>query len=291
MKNFSSVDHIAVSLNHGDVCLEVGRLAWKNQHAYFEYSPSFLKTSLEISPFKLPRQSGVISCTDQVFDGLFGVFYDSLPDGWGRLLIDRSLKKAGIDLAQLNPLDRLAFIGSNGMGALRYSPYHELQRNRIHDLDINSLAQRSSEILLSNEDDVSEELLALCGSSAGARPKIMVSFSAKHPEIIQSYHQKPVGIEQWLIKFRSSHDSLDIGASEYAYHKMAGLAKLDVPPAKLFKAKTGPGYFGVQRFDLLNGKSFHVHSLAGLLHADYRFPSLDYFDVLKATYLLTKDMQ
>lgn len=62
----------------------VGRLLLKNRQIFFEYDPVFIKTGLELSPFKLPLKAGVIESNDRVFEGLFGAFNDSLPDGWGR---------------------------------------------------------------------------------------------------------------------------------------------------------------------------------------------------------------
>ncbi|MEA2017544.1 MAG: HipA N-terminal domain-containing protein [Campylobacterota bacterium] len=67
----------------------VGKLVYKEKIIYFEYAKTFLKSGIEISPYKLPLKSGVFICEDDIFEGLFGVFGDSLPDGWGRLLLDR----------------------------------------------------------------------------------------------------------------------------------------------------------------------------------------------------------
>ena len=95
----------------------VGRLALNNRKLFFEYDASFIETGLNLSPFKLPLKSGVIAGNDFTFDGLFGVFNDSLPDGWGRLLLDRALIKHNINPGSLSILDRLCFVGSHGMGA------------------------------------------------------------------------------------------------------------------------------------------------------------------------------
>ena len=88
----------------------IGRLAVKDREILFEYDSSFLSTRLELSPFKLPLRPGVVVGDPAVFDGLPGLFEDSLPDGWGRLLIDRRAAKAGLSPAALGPLDRLSLI-------------------------------------------------------------------------------------------------------------------------------------------------------------------------------------
>src|ERR1700722_15419473 len=101
---------------------KVGRLAIRQRRILFEYDPAFVSTGVELSPLKLPLQSGVFAQSDTIFDGLYGVFNDSLPDGWGRLLLDRAVEKHGIRHGQLSALDRLAFVGRNSMGALTYEP-------------------------------------------------------------------------------------------------------------------------------------------------------------------------
>lgn len=254
--------------------LLMGRLAYRNREIYFEYDPDFLKTGLELSPFKLPLKQGVIHCSDPLFGGLFGVFNDSLPDGWGRLLLDRKLQNRGLNPGVLTPLDRLCYVGTQGMGALAYEPEIDGPSPIFHD-DLDEIANECFQFQENDNDSFIDNLLALNGSSAGARPKILVKLSNDD--------------NHWIIKFRSSLDPKDIGPIEYAYHLMAISAGLDVPEAKLFKSKTGPGYFGATRFDKTPHGPEHMHTLSGLLQVDHRIPALDYETVMKATLALTKD--
>jgi len=269
---FQNISVIHVYYVRGTDKLSMGRLALKDRKIFFEYNAEFLKTGLELSPFKLPLKPGVIPCEDRLFDGLFGVFNDSLPDGWGRLLLDRKLMRLGIHLGELSPLDRLYYIGSRGMGALLYEPEVEGLIPPQHE-DLDAVADEIVQFQENDDDRFVDDLLSLNGSSAGARPKILVS----------------LGKDNWMIKFRSSIDPKDIGPIEYAYHLMAMAANLDVPEARLFPSKSGFGYFGVQRFDRTAGKHVHMHTACGLLHVDYRIPSLDYETIMKATLWLTKD--
>jgi serine/threonine-protein kinase HipA len=251
----------------------MGRLLLKNRQIFFEYDAAFMKTGLELSPFKLPLKTGVIESNDRPFEGLFGVFNDSLPDGWGRLLLDRKLMNAGLNPGALSPLDRLCFVGSFGMGALSYEPENP---STISDIT-NDLDEIDSEIqaTLDEDDTYVDDLLILAGSSAGARPKVLLNID---------------GVD-WLIKFRSYLDPKDISAIEYAYHLMAMDAGLVVPEAKLFPSRKGLGFFGVKRFDRNADHRIHMHTIAGLLHADHREPSLDYESIMKATLYLTKDIR
>lgn len=268
-------DHqmIHVYLKMAEDKVSVGSLALRDRRIYFEYARDFLRTGLQISPLKLPLKSGILSSPDLVFEGLFGVFNDSLPDGWGRLLLDRKLMKTGMNPGDLTPLDRLCYVGHTGMGALIYEPEIGMSEPLIHE-SFDEIDREIKDFQENDNDQFVDDLLSLNGSSAGARPKILVEHEGA----------------DWLIKFRSSMDQLDIGAIEYAYHLMAKDAGLILPEAKLFPSRNGSGFFGVKRFDRRNGKRYHMHTMSGLLHADHRMPSLDYETVMKATLFLTKNV-
>lgn len=293
----------------GTVRRRVGRLANRERHILFEYDPAFVASGIEISPFELPLKTGVMESRRALFDGLFGVFADSLPDGWGRLLLDRAVERHGILRGQLGPLDRLAFVGRNGMGALSYEPDYSGEfagggrgggkqgkgagrgkKNNADDaISLDRIAEESRIVLAGDSEEVFDELLRLNGSSGGARPKIVAQVSPDRKQIIHGGGMLAPGYEHWMIKFASSQDELDVGAIEYAYNLMAAAAGVEVPPAHLFRTRRG-GYFGVRRFDRDGDRRIHMHSLAGLIHADYRHPSLDYDTYLKTVMVLTRNM-
>jgi serine/threonine-protein kinase HipA len=272
----------------GKTPLPMGRLAFIDRRIFFEYTPEFLHSGLELSPFKLPLKPGIFTCKEHIFDGLFGVFNDSLPDGWGRLLLDRKLTKVGINPQTLTPLDRLCYVGKGGMGALQYQPEIEEKKkfNLLTDLDL--IADECLQFLENKGDQYVEDLLVMNGSSAGARPKIVVSLLPDQKGFKTS---QPPYHNEWIIKFRSFLDPEDIGPLEYAYHLMASAAGVDVPQAKLFKSRKCGGHFGVKRFDRQEHRILHMHTVSGLLHADHRLPSLDYGTLMKATLWLTKDIR
>ena len=166
---------IQVSLDFGANIIALGRLAIRERAIYFEYETEFLKSGLNVSPFRLPLKPGLQSFENNLFEGLPGVFNDSLPDGWGRLLFDRSMRAQGIMPEQLSPLDRLAHIGETGMGALVYEPDFS-EDHTSDDVDLDWLAEQSREVLEGAADDVLNALLALNGSSAGARPKALIGY-------------------------------------------------------------------------------------------------------------------
>lgn len=281
---------VRVGLELGGTTVPVGRLATRERKIYFEYDATFLKHGLEISPLRLPLKLGLSSFEAGLFEGLPGVFNDSLPDGWGRLLFDRFARSQGIAPEALTPLDRLAHVGRTGMGALVYEPEYSLDATKGA-LNLDDLARRAQEVLAGEADDVLKELLALNGSLAGARPKALIGLDADRRTIAHGVSDLPNGFEPWLVKFGKMEDGCDAGAAEYVYALMARDAGVDMPDVHLFPAKTGAGYFATRRFDRIGPNRLHMHTACGLLHADFRTPALDYEDLLALTGFLTKDVR
>ena len=286
MKN--STKEVKVGLNFGAGIIPVGRLAINNRQIYFQYHDSFIEQNLNISPFHLPLKSSVFTFDYSLFEGLNGVFNDSLPDGWGRLLFDRFARSSGILPSDITPLDRLTHVGLNGLGALVYEPDHSTQESS-DSINLDKLAEQAREVLEGTSDEVLQDLLALNGSSAGARPKALIGLNNNYKKIIHGTHDLPDGYTPWIVKFSNSQDGNDAGAIEYVYALMAKKAGISMPDVHLFPAKKGAGYFAVKRFDRNAKERFHMHTACGLLHSDFRVPSLDYEDLIALTSTLTKD--
>lgn len=285
-----TIKEIKVGLNFGSGIQPVGRLAIRNGIIYFEYDEGFLQTNLEISPIKLPSQRGVIELPKDPFEGLVGVFNDSLPDGWGRLLFDRMLRSEGISSSDISPLDRLAYVGLHGMGALIYEPDQSPDSsNEMIDLDV--LATQTEQVLQGDSEEVIAELLALNGSSAGARPKALIGIDTERKNISYGANLLSDNFEPWMVKFPNSLDGKDAGSIEYVYALMAVNAGIKMPEVHLFPSQKGNGYFAVKRFDREGNKRLHMHTVSGLVHSNFRFPSLDYEDLLSLTGVLTKDIR
>ncbi|MCY4228425.1 MAG: type II toxin-antitoxin system HipA family toxin [Gammaproteobacteria bacterium] len=287
---FKPVSKIGISLHLDDLVLHVGRLAKRDHRIYFEYDRSFIEKALEISPLRLPLKTGVQSFGPSALESLPGVFYDSLPDGWGRMLLDRKLRSLGILQQELSALDRFAYVGQTGMGALVYDPDHtsDIPDDRI---GIEAVASQVVEVLSGEATDLLPELLALNGSSAGARPKAMIGLHKNREDVIHGTCNMDGSYQPWLVKFPNMDDGADAGAIEYVYALMAADAGLMIPDVHLFPSRTCSGYFAVQRFDRDQNKRRHMHSACGLLHSDFRVPSLDYEDLLALTMILTRDIR
>lgn len=252
----------------------VGKLAISNDHRFvFEYDPQWIKEGFSISPIHLPLESGLFTAKPNPFEGLFGVFNDSLPDGWGNLIINRWLRENGMKPENLSWIERLAIVGSSGMGALCYEPEVRDSKQSKKPNQNKSLDYYASEVekILKEQPVKSlDELVEKAGSPGGARPKVLIEIDGK----------------QWLIKFRAEGDPKDIGELEYLYSQTAKEAGIEMPETRLFEGK----YFGTERFDRQDGKRIHMITASGLLHASHRYPSLDYTVLMKATFMLTRSM-
>lgn len=260
---------------------KVGTLAlMKNNIVAFEYDSNWITNGFSISPFSLPLKKQVFIPRIDPFDGLYGVFSDSLPDGWGRLLVDRMLNSQNINPREISQIDRLAIVGETGMGALSYKPEYNLLEDKDYKEDYDNLALSCKKILNTEHSADLDKLFKLGGSSGGTRPKILTK----------------IDNEDWIIKFPSSLDDSNIGKLEYLYSVCAKKCKIDIPETKLFPSKISSGYFGIKRFDrkkLSTGaiRKLHMISVSGLLETSHRIPNLDYNDLMQLTLNLTKSFE
>lgn len=274
----------------------VGELAQNKQGVYFQYHHHYLARFANLSPFNLHFDPSLQLAPKVPHCGLHGAFSDSLPDGWGLLLMDRIFKQAGILSAQVTAMDRLSFVGDRAMGALSYQPNSELYRQ--DDDQIFTIAELGLQAQALFDGQTTEVLQALvnAGSSGGARPKAQLYLNHSTPDHCST--QISEESEPYLVKFTSSQLALghEEGLCEASYLSMAKLAGIDVPQWTLLTAPKNSGatqWLALKRFDTIINKDgkegrLHLHSACGLLDADYRMPSLDYEELIKASSLLCK---
>ena len=285
------VKKIVVSIQFDAEEIEVGELVSDDKLIYFKYNQAFLKRGLEISPIKLKLNTDINKANELPFEGLFGVFADSLPDGWGKLLLDRALAARGVSIADLSPLDRLAYIGSQGMGALMYRPEIAIDNADQFKIELDEITKATKQIIAGTPTDVLDEIFKLGGSSGGARPKILVGYNPSTQHLIGAEKELPPHYEHWLIKFPASSDSKDIANIEYAYYKMAIDAGIEMSECRLFESKSGNTYFGTKRFDRQGNNRLHLHSAAGIMHDNFRLSTLDYGHLMDCAFQLERDVK
>ena len=255
--------------------MQVGQLALTPSRpsvCAFQYTSEWLSSGFSISPFELPLTSDLKIAAWQPFAGNFGVFADSLPDGWGQLVLHRYLLSKGVDSRNLSILQLLCLVGSNGRGALEYRPDHSL-RNSAGFPDFERLAAETEAILENDrfQGEHLEELVQRGGSPGGARPKIFIDYEGA----------------EWLVKFRARGDGIDVGKREYECSLLAKKCGVEMPETRLFDDK----WFGVKRFDRSATGKVHIVSASGLLRADYTFPCIDYLHLFEISIRLSHSVE
>ena len=254
---------------------KIGIIKKLNQRPYttsFRYDKQWLKNGFSISPFSLPLEDKEFIANPFLFDGIFGVFADSLPDSWGRLLENEILRSAVIDPGEIDPINRLSMIGELGMGALTYSPMLEFDIEGNNNIDLDKLSLACKEIIPVDDSGYLDELYKLGGFLGGSKSKILIK----------------VDEEEWIIKFPSLLDKPGIGKQEYDYSICAKNCGIDMPETRLFSSEISKGYFGIKRFDRdMNNEGIHMITASALLEVSHKFPNLDYIDLLKLTKELT----
>lgn len=269
-----------------------GVLAQNAQTVYFQYDPGYLTRYATLSPFSLSFDNSLQPAPSSPHQGLHGVFADSLPDGWGMLLMDRVFRQHGILPHQLTAMDRLAYTGARGTGALEYAPASDYQpASAAPTTNIVELGIQAQALFDGQTQEVLADL-ATAGSPGGARPKAQVYLRAGDHLSARTLPQ--ADHEPWLVKFTSS--SLALGHEESlceaAYLTLAKKAGIVVPEWQLIPAPAQTGaiaWLALKRFDCTpSGGRYHLHSACGLLDADFRMPSLDYESLIKASQMLCK---
>lgn len=272
---------------------KIGAVAWDSGKsiANFEYEPSFIKSGIEISPITMSLSSQIYSfpaLQRDAFRGLPGLLVDSLPDKFGNALIDAWLEKEGRSPGSFNPVERLCYIGKRGMGALEFKPSQGPFRRSSKKIDIESLVELASEILLKRSDFTSsfsmlkrdkalQDILKVGTSAGGARAKAVIAWNPDTEEVQSGQIKAGSGFSYWILKFDGVSGNIDkeledpkgFGLIEYAYYKMALEAGIEMSECRLLH-ENGRSHFMTKRFDRTDkGCKIHMQSLGALAHYDY----------------------
>lgn len=277
---------------------KIGNLLLKDGIIYFEYDKNFKASGLEISPLKLPlSQNGVYTNNDErYFEGLAGVFHDTLPDKFGTKVIERYFESKNIPPHQLNVLQKLMFVGDKSIGAITYKPVlHKIEEKTVNELiELQNFYENAKKIISGDAIEVVDEMLNFMDSAAsagGARAKAIIGYNEDTKEIISGVKRDlKESFEHYLIKFDIANDdgaSSDYTKLEYLYMSMAKQVGIDIPKIELLSHGNLAHYL-IKRFDRINGETLHLHSVAGLTHTNFNIPMhYSYDELLRLTRYLT----
>ncbi len=267
----------------------IGAVVWDAGRGVgvFEYDPVFQSAGVEVSPLEMPVREGTFDfpALGQSFMGLPGLLADSLPDRFGNLLIDAWLAENERTLESFNPVDRLCYVGTRGMGALEYQPAahrgdrrEEVEIARLVGLVNRVLEERREMSGRLDADGALEDILIVGTSAGGARAKAVLAWNPGTGEFRSGQVDAKAGFGHWILKFdgitgngdREMADPLGYGRIEYAYHLMARQSGIEMSECRLH-LEGGRSHFMTRRFDRdAAGNRVHMQSLAALRHFDYR---------------------
>jgi serine/threonine-protein kinase HipA len=273
-----------------------GAIRWdkSQQLGYFQYDPKFIKKGWDLSPIKMPIAQGsrIYSFpeirkgrneTEDTFKGLPGLLSDALPDKYGNKLINTWLSRQGKSENSMNPVEKLCFIGTRGMGAIEFEPSQIKSGTTTFSLELNSLIEVARKILNEreefltnldkNEEKAMMEILKIGTSAGGARPKAVIGYNPKTKEIRSGQGNVPKGFEHWLLKLdgvsgEQFGESSGWGRVEYAYYLMAIDSGIKISECQLLE-ENGRAHFMTKRFDRQENVKHHIQSLCGLQHYDF----------------------
>ena len=255
---------------------EVGRIYWDDasHRAVFAYNPAFLRDGTDIAPLtasirSMAAQKPILGDRDKLYQGLPPFLADSLPDKWGNLVFENWRAMHHLRGKQVTPVDKLAFIGSRGMGALEFRPAVPLEQQPaelpladLYRLSQRIFAERSEVEILPEESLTMQSLYAVGTSAGGQHPKALIAIHRTTGEIRSGQMEWGAGYDYYILKFaeRSGFPTTQV---EYAYYLMAQDMGIRMMPSRLLEVD-GDLHFLTQRFDRQEGKRIHIQTLAAM---------------------------
>ncbi|PHS38919.1 MAG: hypothetical protein COB07_02570 [Sulfurovum sp.] len=268
---------------------DIGIIVEGKHGIQFQYSEDFSENLLPISPISLPYDpKRVYTKHDALaFNGLPGIFNDSLPDSFGSILMNHYLTNKYGSAHKLSVIDKLLYIGTQGMGAIEYQPAEE-------DISPDGIALKryidATRTLIEGKSEEVIHLLTRNPSPGGARPKAAVMWDRENGimSVGNTSEKAMQGHEAWIVKF--DEHSKEETLIEHCYMTIAAQAGIDIPPIEMIDMDNEK-HFAIKRFDREeNGDKLHLATLSGLLHLDFStHVSTSYETCMKAALSLTKD--
>lgn len=266
----------------------VGAVALDPRLGYyaFEFDPRFAASGIDLAPLAMPlakaREPFVFTDLPEAsFKRLPALLADALPDDFGNSLIDAWMAGKGVAKSAITPLDRLAYMGKRGMGALEFRPTRGPNVASQTAIKLSKLVDSARQAVHGEIDTDTHAKAALAqiiqvGTSAGgARAKAAIAWNPATSEIRAGQFDVGDGFEHWLLKFDGMGKDNELGASqdygriEYAYSLMAREAGIAMMPCRLLE-ENGRAHFMTRRFDRDGNRKHHMQTLCAMAHLDYK---------------------
>jgi len=275
---------------------EVGKLYW-NEHiraAVFNYHPDFVKKGIDIAPLTASVHGkygsgepvvGMASHRDSLYKGLPPFLADSLPDKWGDKLFNAWAMANNVNMKEVTPVDRLAFIGKRAMGAFEFVPdiypcdtHLPVDLVKLYDMATRIYRERENLTLLPEENSVLSVLYEMGTSAGGQHSKAVIAMDDDTGEIRSGQTMHVGNYTYYLLKFAEGEESAYCNV-EMAYYLMAREAGLDMMHSRLLEVGNKQ-HFITERFDRQDGEKIHTQTLAAMMPGADSYEDL--FDVCDA---------
>lgn len=271
----------------------IGAVAWDDSRGYatVEFTDAYYQSPWDVAPLQIPKEERKIfsfpNLPKNTFLGLPGLLSDALPDRFGTQVLDAWLAREGRSIDQVNPVERLLYTGTRGMGALEFQPVKKELPSPAESLEIESLVQVANAIVKEREalsvplqkpdEKAMAQLIQVGTSAGGARAKAVIAINPKTKKVRSGQLDLPKDFEHWIIKFdgvnqKNLKDPQGYGRVEFAYYKMAKDCGIDMMPCELWE-ENGRAHFLTQRFDRTDGAKLHTQTLCAIAHFDYNNPN------------------
>jgi len=293
---------------------DIGAVTWLDEQkiGVFQYTPNFVDSAVEVAPLMMPLQDATYqfpALAPETFNGLPGMLADSLPDKFGNELIDAWLASEGRSPGSFNPVERLCYIGSRGIGALEFKPTITGSPTTARKVKIDALVKLANRVLDErvsltgkfsgeNDKDTVEDILRVGTSAGGARAKAVLAWNTETNEFRSGQAPADKGFTYWIMKFdgvlgnkdKEVTDPLGFGRIEYAYHLMAKQAGITMTECRLHE-EGGRAHFMTKRFDrTASGSKLHMQSLGAMMHFDFNRVSYSYEQAIQTIRRLSLPM-
>lgn len=272
---------------------DIAAVSWddRSETGVFQFAPEFVPSGIQVAPLTMPLRDGTFnfpSLNRVTFKGLPGLLADSLPDKYGNALIDAWLVRQGRDVESFNPVERLCYVGSRGIGALEFLPTIVGAPNQDAQVEVDTLVELANSVIndrqalsgkLEGDEDAKDiqNILRVGTSAGGARAKAVLAWNEDTGEFRSGQLPADQGFSYWLMKFDGISNNRDkeladpqgYGLIEYAYHLMAVEAGIEMTRCRIHK-EGGRSHFMTERFDrTAEGKKLHMQSLCAMRHFDF----------------------
>lgn len=256
----------------------------------FEYTPAWKRGGIELAPLSIPLEDrrGVFvfpNLSRPTFHGLPAMLADALPDDFGNALIDAWMASHGIEKTSITIMDRLAYMGKRGIGALEFRPSRGAHSETTAPIEMKSLVEEARRLVSGSLSVDHEAQAALANiirvgtSAGGARAKAVIAWNPATDEVRSGQFEVAPGFEHWLLKFDGVGKDMELGTGadygriEYAYSLMAEAAGIRMSPCRLLR-ENNRAHFMTKRFDrdVVAGQTrkHHLQTLCAMNQLDFR---------------------